>query len=198
MLIKKLVYIFIILFFSACGLYKAPVPPEFFAAKKIENFVIKSSGEGLILSWKAPSLDQKKNELKYIDGYKILRKGPVSELKELKQEKFVLNKFVEDKHLIIQRQMKDQAIKDGKLSRKVKVDDKLKSFEYADDNLERQNYYSYIIIPINQGGVEGETSDLVQVFFDGVKSKIFYIDNEETMEETSFEEEATEELEVDF
>lgn len=176
MKVKLLVFL---IFLSSCGLYKSPIAPEYFAPKEIIDFKVSQVEEEVMFTWFSPELDNRKEKLRYMDGYLVLRKGPSEKLKELDKESFEDVLFIKDTHLIVERELKDKAILEGKLSRKIRADDELRSFSYSASDLIDSMYYYFQIIPINQGSIRGGSSDLVQIKYDKEKSRISMISKTE-------------------
>lgn len=159
----------------ACGLYKPPIAPELLAPRVVSNLTFSVEGDGVRFNWQAPDRDVQGEDLKTIEGYNLLRKGPADDYDSLSQKEFTILKFVADRHLEVQKKLREEAIEQGKLTRKAKVPKEQKEFTYHDQALEQDKFYSYQIVPINQGGVRGEASDLVQMRYLGEESRFFTI-----------------------
>ena len=159
----------------ACGLYKPPIAPELLAPKAVMDLTFAVEGEGVRFNWQSPDRDVQGEDLKTIEGYRLLRKGPADDYDSLIQKEFSVLKFVEDKHLELQKKLRDEAIEKGVLTRNAKVPEEEKKFTYHDKDLEQDKFYSYQIIPVNQGGVAGEPSDLMQMRYLGEESRFLTI-----------------------
>lgn len=157
---------------TACGLYKSPQAPEYFAAEAVADLTVQAMDSGILLQWRAPEKDFRKEKLKYLDGYQIERRGPVissNELTRTDPDKLV---FIVDNHLKYEKELKDQAIEKGEVSRKVKAPQERLKFSWKDEDLIAGRFYAYRVIPINQGGTEGASDSLIQVQFNGRNSRI--------------------------
>lgn len=161
------------LMLSACGRYGPPLAPEALSPRAVKNLKVSPLIEGIEFTWGSPSDDLRGEKLKSIEGYKVVRK-------EITSEKDVLDDDVEydtlatipDTHLEVLDKLKDEAKEVGKPTRKIKVPDSLKAFSYRDQELSAGKKYVYKIIPVNQGGTEGQVKNIIHVLFRGLSSEI--------------------------
>ena len=63
----------------ACGLYKPPIAPELLAPKAVMDLTFAVEGEGVRFNWQSPDRDVQGEDLKTIEGYRLLRKGPADD-----------------------------------------------------------------------------------------------------------------------
>lgn len=162
-------------FTLSCGLYKPPLAPELLAPRAVLDLTFDIEGEGVRFHWLAPDRDVQGEDLKTIEGYDLLRKGPADDYDGLSKKEFRTLKFIKDRHLVLQKKLRNEAIEKGVLTRNAKVPEKEKQFTYHDQSLEEGKFYSYQIVPVNQGGVGGEPSDLMQMRYLGKDSRFFTI-----------------------
>ena len=98
--------LFLISAILGCGLYKPPIAPELLAPKVVSNLTFVVEGEGVRFNWESPDRDVQGEDLKTIEGYNLLRKGPSDDYDGLNQEEFTVLKFIEDRHLKIQKRLR--------------------------------------------------------------------------------------------
>lgn len=156
---------------QGCGKYGPPLPPEAFSARAIDQLKVTSSLDGVRFEWRAPDSDIRGKELKYLDGYTIRRL-----VVESKGSRDIFDKldsdgediaFIQDEHLEKLVQLREEAPQKKLAARKVKLDESELSFEFLDTGLEAGKTYLYEIIPMNQGDIEGQALQIVQVRFNG-------------------------------
>jgi len=185
MLRKSLLIVLVLL--SGCGKYGKPLAPELLSPQAARKIEISAGLEGVRFKWEAPEKDQRGRELKEIQGYRIMRKDLVklSDLLDDEVEEQEIGSIV-DTHLAELKRLRDQAEAEGKPVRKVKVDQSLKHFEFIDSTVKPGSQYAYKIVPINQGGVEGQVSNIYKVLFKGENSEIVIIPQISIEEEGTF------------
>ena len=121
-----------------------------------------------------------KNTIKYllaVLAFSLLSSCAVSYCKIEANDKCKLPEYeefdlIEDTHVAVLKDLKEQARAERRLTRKVSVDPELKSFKFTDINVNPGGLYVYKIVPVNQGGVEGNVRDLIRVRFRGEASEI--------------------------
>ncbi len=160
----------------ACGLYQVPLAPEFFAPMEVNELLVTTEDQKITLAWSASKEDRRKEKLKFIDGYRIERKGPIKDTIQKTDLEYQELKFIPDQHLEIEKKLKDEAIEKGAISRKVKAEEQYYSFKFEDINLEKNSTYFYKITPINQGNVKGQVKQVVVVEFNGIDSRVILIE----------------------
>lgn len=161
---------------SACGKYAPPRPPEDFSPREVQALAVSASLQGVKFEWKAPEKTMRMKELKTIDGYHVYRK-------EIKRTSDIMDRAVEfdllaslpDTHLLELEKLREEARQADKPTRRVKIDDEKKKFEYTDTSVQSGKTYAYRIVPFNQGSVEGNYSELIKVLFRGDSSEIALI-----------------------
>ncbi len=168
--------IIIALLAVACGKYAPPLAPELLAPKAPEVAVSALSG-GVKFSWEAAAQDQRGTDLKTIEGYRVYRKH-INARRDIfdRDIPYELLSTVADTHLVELDKLKKKVRAEGGLTRKVKVSDELKKFEYLDSSPEAGKQYVYKLVGVNQGGVEGQAKKIVRVLFRGANSEIGQID----------------------
>jgi len=162
----------IILCLSACGKYGSPVPPEALSPRGVQELNVTAELEGVRFNWKAPDLDLRGKELRSMDGYRVLKiegSNPLGQEMSIRAE-------IPDNHVSELQKLKKAAMEQGKIVRRVKVDDQMKKFEFLDKQVTSGKTYTYQIVPVNQDGVLGEASKFVRVLFKGDQSDILMID----------------------
>jgi hypothetical protein len=167
----------VMLLLPGCGRYGDPLPPQYFSPKAVGQLEVTADLRGVNFKWNAPSASQNGKELKSMNGYYVERKEilrradivdarvPYERLDEL-----------EDTHVEVLKDMREEARKAGQVGRKVKVDQSLVKFGYSDTTVQPGHTYTYRIVPFNQGGVEGEVLKIVKVVFRGQSSEISLLD----------------------
>jgi multidrug efflux pump subunit AcrA (membrane-fusion protein) len=174
---KKTCFVLLVsLLVSACGRYASPVPPEAMAPGAVVDLQVKAQNDGLELSWKSPRNDVRGQELKSLDGYRVY-KALVAEGQEAKadQLQFSLLRTLSDTSVSTLENKKKELRAAGKPSRKASIDAALMQFALKDSELQSGSRYLYKVVPVNQGGLEGERYSLVQVVWSGAQSRIFMV-----------------------
>jgi hypothetical protein len=167
-----------------CGRLGPPLPPEAFSPQEVENLTATTTSSSVEFRWEAPSSDRRNKELKTIDGYQIKRveleasqAGGLIELTPVSEEAEPVEVgFVEDLHLRELQRLKKAARSEGRSARKIDVDPALKQFVFSDTDVTPGKRYSYSIVPVNQGGVEGRVRHRIEVHFRGELSQPVVID----------------------
>lgn len=176
-LVKLFVCLFIlVLVLSGCGKYGPPLAPEALAPRTVENLTASASLGQVQIEWQAPREDRRGEELKSIEGYEIYRielladqpLPPYLALEEL-YEKIA---FIPDSHIEERERLRREARAKNQPVRRVNVAPELLEFSFVDKELEGGRRYIYQIRPVNQGGVEGDFFDTVQVFYRGDMSEV--------------------------
>lgn len=172
---RVLVLVMVILGGVGCGKYGPPVSPEARAPKSAPELTATPLADRVSFSWKGSEVDRSGRELAMMDGYHVYQKelGPGAPADY--QKGFTLLGTVQDTHIAALQKMRDEARAKGQLTRRVTVDAKLKEFSFATPPLKPGQVYLFKVVPFNQGGVEGETRQLVRVAFQGAQSVMNYI-----------------------
>lgn len=170
--------------FSGCGRYLPPLPPESFSPRSVNNLTVTADTSAVNFAWHAPEVDQRDKDLRSMDGYRIYRKL-VQEKSDLIDPNvpFEIITSISDTHIEELQKLRETAKNEGKISRKVKVDDTLKNFSFSDHDVQPGQVYAYRIIPFNQGSVEGEFNKVVKVLYRGTSSEIVLLDESKIAEE---------------
>ena len=163
-------FLFVIML-NACGLYRPPSSPELFTAQQVSDLKMNFESGQVILSWSSPELDRQGKELRYLEGYKILRRGPATRAEDFKELEFQSIAFVEDTHLEVLKKERENAISAGKISRKVKIEERSKQFVFKDSLSGGQSIAQYQIIPISNG-FDGLPSNILQIQLEDDKASI--------------------------
>lgn len=162
-----------------CGRYAPPLAPEALAPQAVEDLQTTAANDGIRFAWTSSRHDVRGKDLKSIDGYRIYRKEIVNKSDVVDPDvEYQLLTTVEDKHVEDLKVKREQAKKEGKISRRVSPDPALTKFDFLDSTLQTEHTYIYKFIPINQGGVEGGLpKKLIKVLFRGDQSEVTEIDN---------------------
>jgi hypothetical protein len=176
----------------SCGRYAPPLAPEALAPQAVADLQTTAKNDGVHFAWTASRNDVRGKDLKSIEGYRIYRKEIINKSDVIDPEvEYQLVTTIEDKHVEDLKLKREQAKKEGKISRRVKPDPALTKFDYLDSALEREHTYLYKFMPINQGGVEGGMpKKLVKVLYRGEQSEVSEIDNALAPVEVSTEDDA--------
>ncbi|MCO6429540.1 MAG: hypothetical protein J5J00_01675 [Deltaproteobacteria bacterium] len=169
---------------TACGKFAPPIPPEYVAPRAVKELQVATDVNGVNFSWQAPDLEVQGKPLRFIDGYQIVRKE-MERKEQLLDDDIEYQKIasIDDTHLVELDKLKEVAIAENRPTRRVSVPAEMKQFQYSDKNVQPGKLYAYKIIPVNQGGVEGEVENIIRVNFRGDASEITFI------QESDFEEE---------
>lgn len=176
----KLILPALLLFVCGCGKYGQPLPPEVFSPRAVKSLQASGETEGVRFQWVAPDLDVRGKELESMDGYEITRK--VFEGEEdfiAKKRDFELVGSVPDTHVEELRTMREEYRARGIPSHRASVDKEKKEFEFLDTAVTPGVTYLYRIVPVNQGGVEGEVGQFVKVIFKGDASEVTLIERKD-------------------
>lgn len=157
----------------ACGRMGMPLPPEDLSPQAVQDLTVVPGLEGVEFQWRAPQRDQRGRPLTEIDGYQIYRKSIArrSDILDPAVE-FALVASIPDTHLEVLDELREQAKREGRISRKESVPEEITRFRFTDRALKPGQSYVYKIVPINQGGAEGEVLSLIKVDFRGETSEI--------------------------
>ena len=162
---------------SACGKYGPPLPPEAFSPRAIEDLQVSSKVSGVKFSWRSPSLDLQGEELEDLDGYFIFRRvAKNSAALVMDEEEFDEIARLEDVSVSEREERREVAREEGLPTRKISSKPELEYFEYLDEGLTPGVTYIYKIVPFNQGEVEGQVTQLIEIFFRGSSSEIRFVD----------------------
>ena len=174
---------------SGCGRYGAPRPPEVFAPRGVEALQARADLEGVHLSWTAPDRDAKGEQLKSMNGYYVYRKA-IERPSDISDRGVEYEELAEipDAHLAKLDALRKQARAEGKISRKVKVDQAELEFKYTDSSPRPGVTYLYRIVAFNQGSVEGLVPKLVKVVYRGDASVVSLVDAADIDEQESQQE----------
>jgi hypothetical protein len=156
-----------------CGRYRLPLPPEDLAPSAVEGLVVTPSENAVAFAWMAVDKDRRGKELKAAEGFSIERKELVHRGDETNPEvKFKRIGFLPDKHVEVRDKLRAEARAAGKIGRTVKSPEELMKFSFVDSTPVKGKTYMYQIVPLNQGGVEGQVAELVKVVFQGAQSPV--------------------------
>lgn len=166
---------------TGCGRYKAPLPPEMFAPKSVEELTVTGTGRGVVLSWSAPDEDRRGKELKFIDGYAIQRKVIAHRGDETDPHvSFETIGFVKDKHVQVREDLRKAARAEGKIGRTIEAPKETMEFSFTDTTATPTTTYLYQVVPQNQGGVDGIVKQFARVIFKGPASEVTVVKSEES------------------
>ena len=172
---------------SGCGKYGPPLPPEKLAPKAVAQLHVAGSLQGVSFSWSAPERDQRGKPLKEIEGYRVYRKliERDSDIEDPRIE-FEQVAMIDDVHLQKLDELRKAARAEGRIGRRVQIDAAEKAFQFTDIAVQPGRTYLYQIVPVNQGGVEGEADQWIKVVFRGSTSDIAFIPYSVLSDDLSF------------
>lgn len=165
---------------TGCGRYKAPLPPEMFAPKNVEELNVTGTASGVVLSWSAPDEDRRGKELKFIDGYAIQRKVIAHRGDETDPHvSFETIGFVKDRHVQVREDLRKAARAEGKIGRTIEAPKENTEFAFTDTTATPSTTYIYQVVPQNQGGTDGVVKQFARVTFKGAASEVTLTKSEE-------------------
>lgn len=163
----------LILAVSGCGKYGKPRPPEYYAPAEVRELTVSASLQGVAFNWLSPEVNNRGRALEDLEGYRIYRRelDANSRLRD-PYAKFDLIGTIEDTHINELVELKRQAVEQGQLTRKIKMDEARSRFQFVDRSAVPGKSYFYQIVAFNQGGVEGKIAERFNVLFRGEISQI--------------------------
>ncbi len=174
---------------SSCGRYAPPVAPEKVAPEAVGALTVKGTLDGVAFTWRAPDSDQRGKSLTSLDGYRVYRKQLLTAKDAIDlQDNFAIVGSVADTAFAALTKAKDEAKAAGRPTRRVHISDDLKQFSFLDNGVKAGSTYLYKVVPYNQGGVEGESFQLVQVLWRGEASDVKSVDHSTILSEEELEE----------
>ena len=161
---------------TGCGRYGDPLPPDAYAPQAVQNLKVQADIAGVTFYWEGSRNDLRSKELTEIDGYELVRK-------EIKTDADIIDDdldfdrivFVEDTQVVDRDKLRDEARAAGKPAKRIDVDAEQLKFSAEDNTVEARREYVYKIVPIYQGDVEGEASQLVRLLFNGQNTQVMII-----------------------
>jgi len=173
--IVLLIIVSLLLF--GCGKYGPPLAPEVLAPQAVQNLRASAVLGEVRIQWESPQRDRRGRELKFIDGYDIYRAElladqPMPSFLAI-NELYSKVAFMPDNHIEQRERLRAEARELGQPLRRIRVDPELMSFVFVDRALEGGRRYIYQVRPVNQGGVEGQVLQTVEVFYRGDLSEVF-------------------------
>jgi hypothetical protein len=164
-----------------CGRYAPVIAPELTApgAIKFQSFV--PNAKGVLLTWSAPTADGQGKKLKKLDGFKVYRRDlPMNRL-AMKQDEaeFKLVGVVADTTVAerLRREKEQRAVL--KSGRQVRLSKEDLTVSFLDTNVVPGGFYLYKVIPFNSLAAEGLASSFAEVLYNGEKSVLRILYNEE-------------------
>ena len=165
--------VFLCVCFFGCGKFGPPLPPEAFSPVGVRDLQVFGELQGVRFQWKSPEEDLQGEELESLNGYKIYRKSTHGKSAAvLEEEDFELIQTIVDKSVQDRESRREQARNLGKPSKKIKSNPDLQEFQFVDARLQPGETYLYKIIPVNQGDVEGQVRQMVEILYRGTSSVI--------------------------
>lgn len=135
----------------SCGKKGSPKPPEAIAPSPVKYFALRGTVDSVILTWQAPDEDASGNTLTDLAGFAVKR-----------------NDYVKDKRPDFEEiaEIPVAEVGEGEDA------DVLEPVEYSytDTSVEPGKQYEYLVVPVNEDGVEGATTSVMRVTFVGESS----------------------------
>jgi hypothetical protein len=157
----------------SCGRYAVPLAPEKVAPQGVGGLAVQTTESSVLIQWTTPETDRRDKLLKQIDGFSVYRKT-VTNKKDITNDQvpFDLLAEIADRAIADRFKRIEEAKEIGAISRRVKIDPVLAAHQYEDKTAQLGASYLYKIVPINQGGVEGEVRQFISITFRGPTSDI--------------------------
>lgn len=157
-----------LLFFSGCGKYASPVPPELAAPKAIEYSKVEVVGDSLTIQWSSPSEDRRGEELGSLAGYSVQGRS-TSKIVEVGDESLAFKEiiFVPDLSIESRETARAKARSEGRPARREKGEETLRSHTLTLKIDQLQIPGLLRIVPINYYG-EGESTKVIRIAKNGV------------------------------
>lgn len=180
---KRAIIAFVVLV-AGCGRYKPPLPPEMFAPKAVDPFVVTARPDGVQFAWTGSDEDRRGKELKFVDGYAIQRKT-IEETGDETNPKISFDTigFVKDTHVLKREELRKEARAEGRIGRTVEAPGEFMQFSYLDSTAQNGKTYLYQVVPQNQGGVDGVVRQVYRVIFKGTSSDITVLPSQDVLED---------------
>lgn len=145
-----------------CGKKGDPKPPEETAPSAVKYLVARASVESVVLEWYAPTSDASGDPLINLVGFVVRRsiyeKGESPDFERIAEITYNPSESVS-------KQQPPEPT--GQVDKDVG-----EMFSYEDRQVEPGKKYEYIVLPVNEEGVEGEAAQIIRVTFTGESSLI--------------------------
>lgn len=152
-LVAILCSLLLVLSISACGKKGSPRPPQATAPKAIQFFTGEGRINGLLLTWQAPQETQRGEALVDLASFYVQRSNYI------KGEQA-------DFETIAELSLEDAAKGIAQISGVAK------RYSYLDADVAPGKRYQYLVLPVNERGIEGKTGGTVRVYFAGESSEV--------------------------
>ncbi len=171
--LRLVIFTLVLAMLLGCGKYGRPMPPEHFAPRAVADLEVTAQEAKITFAWRSPRLADDGRELKSMEGYRLYRKT-IKEQSDISDNdvEFELITTVSDTHVQVRDQLRAEARVQGKPGRKIQPPAATMKFEYSDGTVKEGETYLYKLVPINQGGVEGDPGQPITIVFKGLASKI--------------------------
>jgi hypothetical protein len=172
-LVNRILIICCVISTLSCGRYGKPLPPEKFSPSTVTDLEVIPEEKSINFHWTAPQTDTRGEELMKLKGYRIYRRTLLASDKLLDPKaEYNLLFTVEDRSIEKLEELREEAIKELKTSRKIALTKEERASKYTDDTVLQGESYLYKIVPFNHRWVDGDVDTIVKVDFKGAGSSI--------------------------
>lgn len=165
---------------AGCGKYGKPLPPEKVSPRAVAYTEVRGTSQGVSFGWLAPTDDARGKPLKSLNGYRIYRK----QIKKPSDQTdpsvpFELIATLPDSTLASLQLKKEEAQRELKPTRRVKLSDQERTITFLDPHVEQGATYLYKVVAFNRRSIDGDFRNFVKVVFLGEGSQIASLENDE-------------------
>lgn len=165
---------------TGCGKYGKPLPPEKVSPRAVAFTEVRGTSQGVSFGWLAPTDDARGKPLKSLTGYRIYRKK-ISKPSDQSDPSVPFESIatITDSTLAVLKKRKEDAQRELKPSRRLKLSDEERKVTFLDPHVEQGATYLYKVVAFNRRSVDGDFRHLVKVVFLGEGSQISSLENDQ-------------------
>jgi hypothetical protein len=198
---KILISVLFVGLIAGCGRYLPPIAPEMTAPRQVTFQGVEPLATSVTLKWGAPEESRQGKKLKSLEGYKVYRRDvPMTRLeRERDTGEYTLLGIVADESVDKRRTKEFANRAELKSGRQVKLSPEELRVQFVDSAVKPGHLYLYKIVAYNSLSAEGFVKSYIELLFNGEKSVMREIFNEDEAgmllsKVTALEEEEEQEL----